>query len=107
MKEPPFLAVLTVLSVCWADDSSGLTKELIGEPVMELGHPFSLLSLAPATGLEPVTYWLTANRSTTELRGNTHRIILIFIEVVKLQVLLLLAKGVNRARQLGSRLATL
>ena len=28
-------------------------------------------NLAPATGLEPVTYWLTANRSTTELRGNT------------------------------------
>ena len=27
--------------------------------------------MAPATGLEPVTYWLTANRSTAELRGNT------------------------------------
>ncbi len=26
--------------------------------------------LAPATGLEPVTYWLTANRSTIELRWN-------------------------------------
>ena len=26
--------------------------------------------MAPATGLEPVTYWLTANRSTIELRWN-------------------------------------
>ena len=31
--------------------------------------------MAPATGLEPVTYWLTANRSTTELRRNTKGII--------------------------------
>lgn len=34
-----------------------------------------VLNLAPATGLEPVTYWLTANRSTTELRRNTKGII--------------------------------
>ena len=26
--------------------------------------------LAPATGLEPVTFWLTARRSTIELRRN-------------------------------------
>lgn len=32
---------------------------------------FLYYALAPATGLEPVTYWLTANRSTTELRRNT------------------------------------
>lgn len=31
--------------------------------------------MAPATGLEPVTYWLTANRSTAELRRNTLAII--------------------------------
>jgi hypothetical protein len=27
----------------------------------------TLLFMAPAAGLEPATYWLTANRSTTEL----------------------------------------
>ena len=27
--------------------------------------------LAPRAGLEPATYWLTANRSTTELCRNT------------------------------------
>ena len=30
-------------------------------------------SLARATGLEPVTFWLTARRSTIELRPNNHR----------------------------------
>lgn len=29
--------------------------------------------LAPAAGLEPATYWLTANRSTIELRRNRKR----------------------------------
>lgn len=37
---------------------------------MEPGHPFSLLSLAPTTGLEPVTSKLTASCSTIELRRN-------------------------------------
>lgn len=42
---------------------------------MEPGHPFSLLSLAPTTGLEPVTSKLTASCSTIELRRNTNGII--------------------------------
>ena len=42
---------------------------------MELSHPFSLLSLAPTTGLEPVTSKLTASCSTIELRRNTEDII--------------------------------
>ena len=29
--------------------------------------------MAPATGLEPVTFWLTARRSTIELRRNSQR----------------------------------
>ncbi len=31
--------------------------------------------MAPAAGLEPATYWLTANRSTTELCRNNNLII--------------------------------
>ena len=38
---------------------------------MEPGLGFSLLGLAPATGFEPVTFRLTAERSTAELRRNT------------------------------------
>ena len=60
--------------------------------------------MAPATGLEPVTYWLTANRSTTELRRNTCRIIPVCLEVVKLaaEILFLLAQCVYRFDQFRS-----
>lgn len=40
--------------------------------------------MAPATGLEPVTYWLTANRSTTELRRNTPGIVAYRVASVKI-----------------------
>lgn len=39
--------------------------------------------MAPAAGLEPATYWLTANRSTTELCRNTFRSIQTNTGVVK------------------------
>ena len=42
---------------------------------MEPGLGFCLLSLAPTTGLEPVTSKLTASCSTIELRRNTEDII--------------------------------
>ena len=40
--------------------------------------PQKCLFLAPAAGLEQATYWLTANRSTTELCRNTDLIIASF-----------------------------
>lgn len=40
--------------------------------------PQKCLFLAPAAGLEPATYWLTANRSTTELCRNMSCIIASF-----------------------------
>ena len=61
--------------------------------------------MAPATGLEPVTYWLTANRSTTELRRNTCRIIPVPLVVVKLssEILFLLADAINCLDELRCR----
>lgn len=40
--------------------------------------------MAPGAGFEPAAYWLTANRSTSELPRNMYRIIASFQSVVKL-----------------------
>ena len=42
--------------------------------------------MAPAAGLEPATYWLTANRSTTELCRNTTVIVHQIIHAVKTNI---------------------
>jgi hypothetical protein len=59
---------------------------------MEHCLPFSLLSLAPATGFEPVTFRLTAERSTAELRRIIH---FLFQEKDNFVILTFLAVSVN------------